>query len=374
MSRAEAPLSGTPEKIANTFVRDGIYYGRVKVAGGTIRESLGTGDPIEARKLIKKWLAEKSPKHEFDELSFAQVASSWIEHYQTGYSTKTWRRYRTSLKMLKPIFGTLAWVEVTRSKLTEFMSARKAAGVSNATINRDLAVMSNIFEHAVDQDWADENLVLKLSKKARREKRLPFTLPTPAMIDATFARMKSTFGEFCRFALLTGLRLDEIAHLTWNNVLLDRKQLQLFVTKNRTVRVVSLCEEAYQILRGRNCREGFVFVTRNGGPYKRGSEMWREVQLRAEKKWNEQLVSQQVSQSVSHQRFIRFRFHDLRHMFAINYLRDGGNIYHLQIEMGHSTIRQTEEYLQYLTAEEQVAAKGVTQQVSHTTAVPRVAA
>lgn len=75
--------------------------------------------------------------------------------------------------------------------------------------------------------------------------------------------------------------------------------------------------------------------------------------------------------SKSHQRFIRFRFHDLRHMFAINYLRDGGNVYHLQIEMGHSTIRQTEEYLQYLTAEEQVAANGVSQQVPHTTAVSR---
>jgi integrase/recombinase XerD len=368
------PTSGgasvAPEKIPNTFFRDGIYYGRVKVAGDTVRESLGTGDPIEARKLIKKWLAEKSPRHENVELTFAQVASSWIEHYQTGYSAKTWRRYRTSLKMLKPVFGELAWAEVTRSKLTEYMSGRKAEGTSNATINRDLAVMSNIFEHAVDQEWAEENLVLKLSKKARREKRLPFTMPTPAMIAATFARIRSTFGEICRFALLTGLRLDEIAQLKWSNVLLDRRQLQLFVTKNRTVRVVTLCEGAHQILRGRNCREGFVFITRTGGPYKRISEMWREVQLRAEKKWNEQ----RVSQPVSHQRFIRFRFHDLRHMFAINYLRDGGNIYHLQIEMGHSTIRQTEEYLQYLTAEEQVAAKGVSQQVSHTTAVSRVAA
>ncbi|MGN7928654.1 phage integrase [Sphingopyxis sp. 22461] len=367
------PASASPvaaEKIPNTFFRGGVYYGRVKVAGDTLRESLGTGDPVEARKLIKKWLAEKSPNHEYDELTFAQVASSWIEHYQTGYSTKTWRRYRTSLKMLKPFFGDLAWAEVTRSKLTEYMSARKSEGLSNATINRDLAVMSNIFEHAVDQEWAEENLVLKLSKKARREKRLPFTMPTPGMIDATFARMRSTFGEICRFALLTGLRRDEIAQLTWSNVLLDRRQLQLFVTKNRTVRVVTLCEEAYQILCGRNSREGYVFVTRNGGAYKRVSEMWREVQLRAEKKWNEQVVSQLVS----HQKFIRFRFHDLRHMFAINYLRDGGNIYHLQIEMGHSTIRQTEEYLQYLTAEEQVAAKGVSQQVSHTTAVSRVAA
>src|SRR5690606_26282719 len=56
-------------------------------------------------------------------------------------------------------------------------------------------------------------------------------------------------------------------------------------------------------------------------------------------------------------KFHRFRLHDLRHIYAINYLREGGNLYALQKQLGHGSIRQTEEYLQFLTPEEQEKVK-----------------
>ena len=50
--------------------------------------------------------------------------------------------------------------------------------------------------------------------------------------------------------------------------------------------------------------------------------------------------------------FVRFRFHDLRHIFAVNYLRDGGDIYALQQLLGHRSIKTTEAYLDFLTPEQ----------------------
>ena len=51
--------------------------------------------------------------------------------------------------------------------------------------------------------------------------------------------------------------------------------------------------------------------------------------------------------------FKAFRFHDLRHLFAVEYLRDGrGSIYQLQQVLGHTTIRVTEGYLDYLAPDE----------------------
>ncbi len=56
--------------------------------------------------------------------------------------------------------------------------------------------------------------------------------------------------------------------------------------------------------------------------------------------------------------FRRFRFHDLRHRFAVDYLRSGrGSLYDLQQEMGHTSIKVTEGYLVFLTAEEKAQAK-----------------
>jgi integrase/recombinase XerD len=48
----------------------------------------------------------------------------------------------------------------------------------------------------------------------------------------------------------------------------------------------------------------------------------------------------------------RFRFHDLRHWYAVDFLRRGGSIYRLQQLLRHSSIKTTEIYLRYLTPEE----------------------
>jgi len=55
--------------------------------------------------------------------------------------------------------------------------------------------------------------------------------------------------------------------------------------------------------------------------------------------------------------FRRFRFHHLRHRAAVDWLKAGGSIYDLQGRLGHTSIKTTEMYLDYLTPEEIQAAK-----------------
>ena len=54
-----------------------------------------------------------------------------------------------------------------------------------------------------------------------------------------------------------------------------------------------------------------------------------------------------------------FQFHDLRHLHAVNWLKDGRSIYDLQRRLGHTSIKTTEEYCKYLTAEEDMIVKGL---------------
>jgi integrase/recombinase XerD len=49
---------------------------------------------------------------------------------------------------------------------------------------------------------------------------------------------------------------------------------------------------------------------------------------------------------------VRCSFHTLRHTFAVNYLRKGGNLYYLQRILGHSSITTTERYLRSLGIED----------------------
>jgi integrase/recombinase XerD len=55
--------------------------------------------------------------------------------------------------------------------------------------------------------------------------------------------------------------------------------------------------------------------------------------------------------------FVRFRFHDLRHLFAVRYLQKSGSIYALQGIMGHTSVKTTEIYLAYLTPDQQLKSK-----------------
>jgi integrase/recombinase XerD len=41
---------------------------------------------------------------------------------------------------------------------------------------------------------------------------------------------------------------------------------------------------------------------------------------------------------------VRVSFHTLRHSFAVNYVRNGGNLFYLQKALGHETLQMTRRY------------------------------
>jgi integrase len=57
--------------------------------------------------------------------------------------------------------------------------------------------------------------------------------------------------------------------------------------------------------------------------------------------------------------FRPFRFHDLRHLHAVDWLKDGRSMYTLQQRLGHSSIKVTQLYLAFPTTDEQLVAKGL---------------
>ena len=322
----------------NLYERNGIFYARASVGGVERRESLRTRDRKEAGRRLERWLTAHSPYHGTIRHTFEEAAALWLE--EGDWKAKTAKRYIQSLTILRQHFGHLFWDQVDKHALQVFITARRRDGRSNATINRDLTVISGIAKHVSHlPGWPDFNPVEKLPP--RKVKKWVYVRPPARDVEAYFDRMHGTFGKLCRVALRTGARMDELSRLTIGDA--QGGKLQLWETKHR-FRVISMPEDVRAIieeLSGKRDTSEPVFVTRNGGRYKRITEMWREVVLRA------QNMAQKEGRKLR-----RMRFHDLRHEYAIRELESGRSLYALRDHMGHSTLGQTEDYLDYLTPEQ----------------------
>lgn len=336
----------------NLYERDGIWYARATVGGREHRKSLQTRSRPEAERRLKRWLKQLSPYHGTIRRTYMEAVTVWLEDCASHWKPKTARRYDQSLTVLEPYFGRLYWDQVTKAALQDFARKRREGGASVATINRDLTVVSGIAKHVSElEGWPEGNPVSLLPRKPRREKRMPYIRPPARDIEAIFARMHGTFGDLCRLALLSGLRMDELRLLKRQDAL--NGGARLYDQKNRLPAVVPWTDEAVAIVARQPVCHGspYLFNTRNRGPYKRVTEMFREVVNRA-----------QESAQKKGEDFTPMRFHDLRHEFAIRYLENGGSLFALQKILRHGTIGQTEWYLNYLTPEQAETVKNRTAQ------------
>lgn len=328
-------------KPSNLYQRNGIFYARIQVAGAERRVSLKTADRREAQRRLRNFLAENSPYHGTIRRSFDDVIAGFLEEARTRLKPKTVKRYDTSAMQLAAKWAGQWWDQVTKQSVVEYIDERKRDGVKIPTIKRDLTVLSQAAEWAMERGIGGINPVQQIGKRQMRHKKWAFVRPDQKSIDTTISKAYGNLRPLASFLRHSGMRLDEAATLTWEQIDMARRVATLHDTKNGSERGVSLNAEAIAILKGQPQKAPYPFASRDGEPYKQASTNWQEAKKRA-----------QITAQKEGWRYTTFRLHDLRHIYAIDYLASGGNLYALQKQLGHSTIRQTEEYLKFLTPEE----------------------
>jgi integrase/recombinase XerD len=287
---------------------------------------------------------ERHPWHEAVLRFSAEVLPSQVK-------PGTAQRYRVSLKQLDRYFGTLAVEDITRKTIAEFVGKRRQdAAVTNATIRRDMTALSALLRACVGAfGWIEENPARLFDRSNVPERRAPRSLPTDEQVAAVERRAGGNLGRLWRALLQSGMREEEAASLEHSQVTPGRG-IELLRTKTNSPRMVPLDDKLLKPLGStirstvRSLQTAYVFwhpsKDRDGKP---AADRYHNVASR-------------FGRIIAELGF-DFTAHDLRHRFAVDYLRNGGNIYHLQKVLGHSSIRTTEIYLAYLTPTEQERAK-----------------
>lgn len=352
-------MSNKEEKPKNIFKPNNSKYWwlRVKIHGVTHRESLRTTSQRVAEKKAKGRIKELRGLDEAGELDWSFGAGLAKFYDVLGLESSSWgaetrKRYRCSLRqILRVIDGycddigcnieDLMAAEITTAVVSEFVSRRRAEGVTVSTINRDLTAFANLMRSIKNDGWIETNPVQNYEKQGMKEILPVIIPPSEASIQKLSARAPGTLFYFPKFLDATGGRVTEMAMLLWSDIsgfenpVEGNVQAILRNTKGKKVRAIELRQEVIDILLKipRSNASPYVFWnSTEHGYYKDPSNLFWEY-------------GQETG--------FNARLHDLRHKFAIERLKEGWSIYRVQKYIGHGSVLTTERYyLRYLTEEE----------------------
>jgi integrase/recombinase XerD len=338
----------------NTFWHaNGTLWGRKQINGQLRRWTLRTSDVEVAKQRVEEDIARLTAAAFYSDnrVRYEDIVAAWAERHITHeVGPLTARRYAVSLRQLEPMLLGKFLDEVDKAAITQIVEVRRAAGVSTATIRRDLTALASVLAYAdVDSNPALERL------HRLKERRDPIVLPDEAHIRRIIARAPGRIPALVETAWRTGCRLEEL--VTAERTRLDHARRQLTVRgKGNKVRVVDLdFGGAYELLRSLPVRLGcrWLFWHGAGEPYRNLSSRFAHLVR------GELALAIKQAKAAGHDEpdFRAFRFHDLRHRHAVDWLRAGRSIYDLQQRLGHASIKTTEIYLRFLTAEEARAVK-----------------
>lgn len=306
------------------------YWLRYTVDGQEVRESSGSEDEAEAKKLLD--LKVQEHLHAKERVTYREAAVRFFK--ETRVKPKTKKCYLTSARNWDPFLSRLYLDEINKKVIAGFIEIRKS-WVQDSTIRRDLAYLSSLFSHASTwQHGPEVNPVMMFNKRKLKEaeKRIRILSEDERfrLFEACISRVHL---EIIEFALETGMRSGEISGLTWDRVDLEKREVKLDAVDTKTAepRVVPLTKRAVTILLGTVRNGDYVFTHSEGAPFTTFKNFWGPLCKRA--------------------KIENLRFHDLRHDFASRWIRNGGSEQALSRVLGHKTRAMTDRYTHLRTAD-----------------------
>lgn len=267
------------------------------------------------------------PEKGKSKFKFKELAAEYMEKHSRR-NKRSWRRDEVSLKSLLPYFGDTYLDDITPKMIENYRGLRGEQGVRPATINREHALLKNMFTKAVHWDYARENPAKKVPL-AKESKRIRFLSKDEIkrLLEAADTEWAPYLKPIIILALNTAMRRGEILNLKWEDVDLTRRVIQVKQAKNDQPREVPMTDWLFETIRAwrkKRLDNDYVFSNNNMQPLISFRNAFEKALKRAG--------------------IEDFRFHDLRHT-AASYLHMAGvDIKDIKEIGGWKTLRMVDRY------------------------------
>ncbi|MGZ8144004.1 MAG: tyrosine-type recombinase/integrase [Methylosarcina sp.] len=281
--------------------------------GRRIQQTAGTQIKQEAQELHDRLKAEAwrvknlgdKPRYTWQE-----AVIRWLTEQS---HKKSIRDDKMHLRWLNQHLKSTKLDEINRAKIDAIKSAKLCEGVSNATVNRMLALIRSILNSAKNNwEWLETVPTVKLLPEPK--KRLRWLTKEEARRLLT--ELPEHLEAMARFTLATGLRESNVTGLQWSQIDMLRRCAWIHADQAKAEKAIGvpLNDEALAIIQLQVGRHDMYVFTYEGKPVTRANNhAWRKALVRA---------------GISD-----FRWHDLRHTWASWHVQNGTPL-HVLKELG----------------------------------------
>lgn len=268
------------------------------------------------------------------EMLFKDLVKKFIDYSKSNkLSHKT---DESRLKHISEFFNNKKLREISSFEIERYKSFRlkqktyRKELISPTTVNREIEVISKMFNIAVSNRWASENPCSNGKvKKLRQDNKIERFL-TPEEEKKLLSKCMGVYAylkPIIIMALHTGMRRSEVLNLKWENVDLKRCVITLTKTKNGKVRKIPISNTLMQELKQLDKKRLSDFVFTN------------PVTKQNYKSFNRIFPTICEAAGIEN-----FRFHDFRHSAATRMVSAGIDLVVVQEILGHEELKTTMRY------------------------------
>lgn len=281
-----------------------------------------------------------SSKNYTSNTTFSFIQQTFIFYKKAeGISPRTLKDYNYTFKTLSKYYNedyiNIEKLHLALLEMFSFLSEKKST-----TYNLPLSYLNCFFNWAKENNYILENPITTLGFHRRKDFGKIRNIPTD-IISKLFSIIDvNTYTGIRDYSLLaltldTGIRPNEACNLLINDLDLEHHCIKIRkeIAKTRVERILPISYQTTKILqkflslRDNNWKD-FLFLSINGLQF--STDTW-EKRIK--------LYSKLVN--------YKFTPYDLRHTFAILYLKNGGNVFSLQKMLGHTDLTMTKRYVNF---------------------------
>ena len=291
-----------------------------------------------AVKVLKKIETEIVEGRYFDrkekkqEVLFENFAERFYENYVV-LENKDIRRRRNALNVLIRYFKGKYLSQIDALLIRDFMSSRIKA-LKPSSVNREFSLLKSMFNRAIEWNiFEDKNPTNTLKKLQENNERCRWL--TEEEQEALLSNCRELTYVVVLTALKTGMRWGEIIRLKWkqennsNYVDFDNNVIYIHgaLSKTNKSRYIPLSPFLKETLLSLPKYPGVSYI------------FWRSEKARELRS-----IRFPFNKALEKAGIKDFKFHDLRHTFASQLVRNGVDLYVIQKLLGHASPKMTQRY------------------------------